>query len=202
MPSEIPVWLELAKALPSVVTAITAIYGVSIAKAGLNKWRAETIGKRRAELAETVLADFYRFEDVMRTVRSPLPLGDYGTPEMQVELQKLPGKRLSANGEFLSQMRVRKHAFAALFGKQAASPFDEAHKLVELIEATHATMSTFLQVRSSEDPNKRALFQEWEDIIFFRPDETTDAVAQRIRRAVDAIEQTCRPEIEARARSS
>jgi hypothetical protein len=99
-------------------------------------------------------------------------------------------------------MRVRKHAFAALFGKQAASPFDEARELVELIDATHATMSTFLPLRLREDPNKRAQFQKWEDVIFFRPDETTDAVAQRIRKEVDAIEQTCRPEIEARARSS
>jgi hypothetical protein len=130
MPNEIPVWVELAKALPSVATAIAAIYGASIAKAGLNKWRAETIGKRRAELAETVLADFYRFEDVMRAVRSPVPL-HFGTPELQVELQKLPAKTLSENRELLSQMRVRRHAFAALFGKQAASPFDEARKLVE-----------------------------------------------------------------------
>jgi hypothetical protein len=121
---------------------------------------------------------------------------------MQVELQKLPGEKLSENGEFLSQMQVRKHAFAALFGKQAASPFDEAHELVKLNQATHDTMSTFLEMRSSEDPSKRAQFQAWEDVIFFRPDETTDAVAQRIHRAVDAIEQTCRPEIEARARAS
>jgi hypothetical protein len=201
MPSEIPVWVELAKALPSVATAIAAIYGASIAKAGLNKWRAETIGKRRAELAEAVLADFYRFEDVMRAVRSPVPL-DYGTPELQAELQKLPAKTLSENREFLSQMRVRRHAFAALFGKQAASPFDEAHKLVELIDATHETMWIYLEIGSSEDPSKRALFQSWEDVIFSRPENTTDAVAQRIRRAVDAIEQTCRPEIEARTLSS
>ncbi len=193
---------EIIKAVAPVFTAGAACTGVWIGWRGLTKWRAETIGKRRTELAEMVLADFYRFEDVMRTVRSPLPLGDYGTPEMQVELQKIPGQRLSENSEFLSQMRVRKHAFAALFGKQAAFPFDEAHKLVELIDATHVTMSTFLEMRSNEDPSKRAQFQAWEDVIFFRPDVTTDAVAQRIRRAVDEIEQTCRPEIEARARAS
>ena len=56
----------MAKALTSLVTAITAIYGVSNHEADLNKWGAEIIGKRRAELAETVLADFYRFEDVVR----------------------------------------------------------------------------------------------------------------------------------------
>jgi hypothetical protein len=201
MPSEIPLWVELAKAIPSVATAIAAICGVSIAKAGLNKWHAETIGKRRAELAEAVLADFYRFEDVMREVRSPLPL-DYGTPEIQIELQQLPARALSANRDFLSQMHVRRHAFAALFGKQAASPFEEAHKLVELIESTHNTMSICLEIRSSDDPNKRALFQSWEDVIFSRPETTTDAVAQRIRSAVAAIEQICRPEIEARIRGS
>ena len=40
------VWIELVKAIPSVVTAVTAVVGVSIAARGLNKWRAETIGKR------------------------------------------------------------------------------------------------------------------------------------------------------------
>jgi hypothetical protein len=63
-------------------------------------------------------------------------------------------------------------------------------------------MSIYLEIRSSEDPSRRALFQNWEEIIFSRPENTTDAVAERIRRAVDAIEQTCRPEIEARTGSS
>ena len=38
---------------------------------GLRAWREETVGRRRAELAEEVLADFYRVRDVLHRVRRP-----------------------------------------------------------------------------------------------------------------------------------
>ena len=65
MGQELSVWIELAKAIPSVVTAVTAVVGVAIAARGLNKWRAEAIGKRKADLAEEVLADFYQARDII-----------------------------------------------------------------------------------------------------------------------------------------
>jgi hypothetical protein len=43
----VELWVEIAKAIPSVVTAIAAVAGVIIAARGLSKWRAETIGKRK-----------------------------------------------------------------------------------------------------------------------------------------------------------
>src|ERR1700730_11838477 len=78
-----PWWVELLKALPSIVTAGTAIFGVLLAKAGLEKWRRETIGKRKIEVAEEVLADFYQARDIINEARAAMigflhPLVDKG----------------------------------------------------------------------------------------------------------------------------
>jgi hypothetical protein len=50
---------EFIKAVAPMFTAVAACTGAWIGWCGLKKWRAETIGKRKAELAEDVIADFY-----------------------------------------------------------------------------------------------------------------------------------------------
>ena len=50
---------EVVKVLAPVATAGAAWFAAIIAYRGLNKWRAETIGKRKAELAEQALVAFY-----------------------------------------------------------------------------------------------------------------------------------------------
>ena len=65
-----PVWVEALKMVPSVVTAGTAVCGLIIARAGLNRWHRETIGRRRIELAEEFLASFYRARDILRWARA------------------------------------------------------------------------------------------------------------------------------------
>ena len=61
---QVSLWVELLRAIPSIVTAATAIVGVIIAKAGLEKWRKETIGKRKAELASANVSPTPQFEIV------------------------------------------------------------------------------------------------------------------------------------------
>jgi hypothetical protein len=121
-------WVEIAKAVPSVVTAVTAVIGVAIAVRGLNKWRAETIGKRKAELAEEVLADFYRAKLIFVWVRSPGAFGDEGktrkaepgeTPEQTRYRNALyaPIERLTEHNAFFAEMAARRFRFKAVFGR-------------------------------------------------------------------------------------
>jgi hypothetical protein len=63
------VLIEALKNSPGVITAITAVVSAVIALRGLNRWRAEAIGKRKAELAEDVLASFYQLRDIMTFAR-------------------------------------------------------------------------------------------------------------------------------------
>ncbi len=62
---------EFIKAVALVFTAGAACTAAWIAWRGLNKWRDETIGKRKAELAEDVIADFYEAREIILEARSP-----------------------------------------------------------------------------------------------------------------------------------
>src|ERR1700722_20683999 len=106
-PLDSSIWIELARALPSLVTAITAVIGVVIGARGLNRWRAEAIGKRKAELAEAVLADFYRIEEIFRAIRAPfVMIGEQrpkeGVPnEIALDEHFVPVRRMMEYEEFL-----------------------------------------------------------------------------------------------------
>lgn len=65
------IWIEFVKAASTVVTAIAAVIGLAIAARGFTTWRSKTIGKRKVELAEDLLADFYRARDIINVARSP-----------------------------------------------------------------------------------------------------------------------------------
>jgi hypothetical protein len=76
---------EVIKAIAPVFTAGAARFGVYIGYRGLEKWRAETIGKRRLELAEEVLGDFYQAREVIQAVRSPASFGREGSTRQKAE---------------------------------------------------------------------------------------------------------------------
>ncbi len=50
---------------------LTAIIAAYVGLKGLSRWRAETVGKRKSELAEHVLADFYQARDIYEWARFP-----------------------------------------------------------------------------------------------------------------------------------
>lgn len=62
---------EIVKSLAAVATALAAWFAASIAYRGLEKWRSETLGKRKAELAANVLAAVYEMEEIIRSAREP-----------------------------------------------------------------------------------------------------------------------------------
>ena len=62
---------EAVNALTGLATAVAAGMAVYFAAKGLSTWRKEMLGRRDAELAEGVLADFYQARDVYKWVRSP-----------------------------------------------------------------------------------------------------------------------------------
>jgi hypothetical protein len=61
---------EVVKAVGALLTGGAACVGAYVAIRGLRKWQEETIGKRRAEVAEKVLADFLQVRRVFDGVRA------------------------------------------------------------------------------------------------------------------------------------
>lgn len=134
------VWIELVKVIPSVVTAITAVVGISIAARGLTKWRAETIGKRKAELAEEVLADFYQARDIIDAARSPGGFGNEGATRQKDDWESEEDtrilnayfrtmERLISKADFFARFHARRYRFIAHFGTEAGKPYDQLHQI-------------------------------------------------------------------------
>jgi hypothetical protein len=133
---------EIVKVLGAVATAAAAWFAATTAYRGLEKWRSETFGKRRAELAATVLTKVYEAEEIFRAAREPFVLAHEmakkeGIPDVIAEDSSFaPERRLLGYQEFFGRFRSMKHEFAAIFGREAAKSLDELWRI--RIEINHA----------------------------------------------------------------
>jgi len=201
---ESSIWVTLAKAVPGIVTAVTAIIGVRIAASGLTRWRQEAIGKRRVELAEDVLADFYEARDIMEAARSPMGFDNEGitrekedwetardTPILNAYFRTF--ERLSNKAEFFARLGARQYRFVALFGREAAKPYDEIYKIHrEILVAVRMLITTYQDRREGSLPQDR---KTWEKVIGWRPI-GEDPITTRIDLAIGAMEATSHPIIQ------
>lgn len=122
---------EISRTVGPLLTGAAAWFGAFIALKGLRKWRDEALGKRKAELAEQALAAFYCANDIIVHARHPLVLAhemqsEEGlSDELATDADYAPAKRLFAEREHFSTLRSHRYAFAAVFGKDKAQPFQE-----------------------------------------------------------------------------
>src|SRR6202012_4354907 len=114
----------------SVFVCLTAL----IALLGINEWRRQTVGKRKIELAEQVLASFYEAGDLFVWVRSPAAFGGEGeTRQAEGEDENVrrsrntyfvPIERMQKHSELFAKLQSQRYSFMALFGSDAVAPFD------------------------------------------------------------------------------
>jgi hypothetical protein len=204
------IWIETLKIMPGVITAITAVVGVTIAARGLNKWRSESVGKRRMELAEDVLADFYQARDIINAARSSGIFGNEGatrereTWESESDTRTLNAyfatvERLNNKADFFAQLHARRYRFIALFGKDAAEPYNDLHKVyVEVVVAAQMLLSTYRNRMEGTLPQSYKKWREtiWQDLA------NDDPIPPRLDRIMEAIEATCRPVIQETAKTN
>jgi hypothetical protein len=195
---------EFIKAIAPVFTAAAAWAAVWIGWRGLKKWRAETIGKRKAELAEDVIADFLEAKDIIRDARLPgsthidegntRPKTENETPDetKQYNVYFCVKERLSKRSEFFARLVARKYRFIAHFGTTAAKSYDDLVAILNEIDtAVHMLTITHNTVTS---PDHEVRNKTWLATIFGGSDE--DKIPARLEAIVTAIEATCRPAIQ------
>jgi hypothetical protein len=160
--------------------------------------------KRRIELAEEVLADFYKAREIILEARSPgsiradegdtRPKMDDETPEetKQYNVYFLVIERLSKDSDFFARLQARKYRFIAHFGAEAVKPYDDLYQILrEIRVAVHMLIGTHKMHKSPElETNHR----KWCTTIFGGPDE--DDIPKRLDAIVTAIEKTRRPAIQ------
>jgi hypothetical protein len=195
---------EFTKAVAPVFTAAAACTGAWIGWRGLTKWRAETIGKRKAELAEDVIADFYEAKEIILDARIPgstvpdeghtRPTMEDETPEetKQYNAYSYVVERLAKRSELFSRLQARKYRFVAHFGVTAAKPYDDLGDILgEIRTAVHMLIATH---KFGQTPDRENQYRKWFTTISGGPDE--DEIPRRLDTIITAIEAICRPAIQ------
>jgi hypothetical protein len=194
---------EVIKVLALVATAGAAWFAATVTYRGLSKWRAETIATRKAELAEKVLADFYRARDIINNARSPDDLGHEGATRQKAESESEDDSRLlnryfatfemlKKEQEFFAQLHARRYRFIAHFGPEAARPYNQLHEsYVKIVKAAHLLLITFSFQDLEGLPAER---DKWEITIGRGTDD--DKIPGQLDAIVEAIEKICCPAIQ------
>jgi len=187
-------------AIGNLVTGLGAGLGGWTALRGVNAWRAEAVGRRKAELAEEVLTQFYRARDGLIWARLPaegagthVSAHDGAESAAQGAAMAAPIERLNQASQVFSELQASRYRFMAYFGEDAARPFDELRKVHnEVLEAA----ARLIRARGKAGSESDAADQDaWRSTIGWGPHEQ-DQLAERLDRAVRAIERICRPLIE------
>jgi hypothetical protein len=195
---------EVIKAVAPVFTAGAACSGAYVAYRGLTRWREETIGKRRVELAEEVLADFYQARDIIKAARSPFSYihegqtRERGNNETEEDTRLLNtyfavNERLRGKADFFAETWARRYRFTAIFGAEAARAYDDLFEIRnEIIVSVGSLISAHGQ------PGLVAERRSWRNTIW--EGARGDHIPARLDRVIGAIEATCRPAIQKAAR--
>ncbi|MBS3652093.1 hypothetical protein KEU06_26175 [Pseudaminobacter sp. 19-2017] len=198
-----PDWIS---ALGNLMTGLAAIVAGWAGVRGLNAWRTEMVGRRKTELAEEVLAGFYRARDILAWARFPASHeaddGEDDRPGAGAEDEELerseiftPVDRLTKESQVFSELRASRYRFMAYFGEEAAQPFEEIQAIhSEVIDSAHNLIRTYGQEPTGPEEARR---NQWEATIGWGEGDG-DTLRKRLDLAVKAIEQTCRPLIDER----
>ncbi|WP_342111618.1 hypothetical protein [Methylobacterium sp. SI9] len=202
------IWDRVPAVIAGIRDIIVAGAAVSTATVGwkaLNKWRDETVGKRRLEVAEDTLSAFYQVQEVIYDARAPFiaaseMVKEEGVPDDVVRDSAYgPIRRLRQSFEHIRDLRTKRHRFAALFGREATKPWDEIEAVLnEMNAASEAILSLRGQNIPPRDPQAQFI-REQRQILARRLED--DPIVPRVDTAVKEIEAICRPVIRAWGRS-
>lgn len=178
-------------ALGNLSTGLAAAVAGWAAVRGLGAWRAETVGRRKAELAEEVLAQFYRARDQMTWARFP---GNGTLTPTEALGSSAPVERLARESQLFSELQASRYRFMAYFGEEAAKPFDELRKVHrEVLDAADSLARADCQPGDGASHSERAA---WSAAIGRGPASQEDQLAARLDRTIREIERVCRPLID------
>lgn len=186
------------------VLAGAAICTTFFAWKALTKWREETIGKRRLELAEDVLSIFYHVREIIQDARSPFVganemVREEGVPDEVIRSgYYAPVRRLRQSFDKIADFRTKRHRFAAVFGVDATAPWNEVETILRDIgTASDMLLQLGGQHVPANDPSSS--FYVGQRKILARGTDG-DPITPRLDAAVKAIETVCAPIIRSAGR--
>jgi hypothetical protein len=160
--------------------------------------------KRRVELAEEALSEFYQAREIIMLARHPASFEGEGRTrtraghETEEDSKALDSyyvtiERMSEHKELFSRLYAKRYRFQALFGRDAVKPFDDLFRIRdEVAIAVRMLMRTY---RSNPALPLPAAHDRWEATMGWGTSED-DPIAKRLDQAVEDIERICQPAIQ------
>jgi len=165
----------------------------------------QLLQNHRFEVAEAVLADAYRFRDLMVYVRNGFAVGEEGSsrkpgsPETD-DLKRLrdtyfvPVERLHADREFISAMMVRQHAARSHFGEDARKAFDLFHEVMHRVRGASSMLIEMSGTGQTDiDLSRKLRADIWAG---YGGHSSEDELGGKIEESIVLMEGFCRPALE------
>ena len=188
-----------------IIAALSFVFGVYA-------WKREYVGKRRIELAQSVLAMFYEADDAIIAIRNEGGFEGEGktrkqnegeTPQMSKILDQdyVVFERYKTREKLFAEIRSNKYQFMAVFGKEYGEPFDELNKAVKkILLAGRALRRYHLQmergtISESAQEKLSELTREQESLICYAEDKD-DQIVPVVNKAIEQIEKVVERETE------
>jgi hypothetical protein len=195
---------EVVKAVAPGFTAGAAWCAAYLGYRGLGRWREETIGKRKADLAEQALTAFFQARHVLKGVRSRGFFGEEGSSRRpaagenpkQQELRNLyyiPIERLNRNYELFAKIQTLSYLFSAHFGEISLRPFNAILSVPKEIESAASILVQMTSGDDTEDATAQRSKEQLFDTLGWGQSMGPDAIDRKIDGAVQDMEKLCRP---------
>jgi hypothetical protein len=196
-------WLQTLRDLSILLAALIGAYG-------FDSWRREHTGKRRIELAEDALANFYEARDAIAQIRNPGSFSDEtkdvvrGESESEEQFRARKNAsivfvRYNAQRELFSKIHALRYRFMAQIGPESAKPFDDLHKVVNEIFLAARMLSRLWPKEYHLDAEafaKHSASIEKYEAVFWSGMTDDDRITNAVNAAVSELEMTCRGVIE------
>lgn len=183
--------------VPDWIVAIAAALAAWQGIKSLSAWRKEEAGRRRMELAEVALSEFYEARDIFKWVRSPTPAEDDDDDPADVQsardIYSPILRRLAEDGDFFGRMRARRYRVQALFGAAAIEPYDIMNGVH--VDVTQAAKMLIQTPETATGGANRKRSAQWQDTVWDDA-EDEDEINGRIELAVRKAEVVFRPQID------
>lgn len=192
----------------SILQSISVIIASGVAIYGINAWRKEFRGKRQIELAEEVLALFYKTEDIISSIRSPMSASDEGTSRVQEddETEEIKKKRDLAYSlierynrsiEHFSKLFSLEYRYKALFGSEKSRVFRDLRSIVsQMIVSAKRLYQLWPETLNDDyisDEKKERIFSSIRrhETTFWEGNSDDDPIREKLDKIIEIVEQTC-----------
>lgn len=190
-----------------VLASISVIIAALSFAVGFYAWKREYVGKRRIELAQSVLAMFYEAYDAIMAIRNEGGYEGEGRTQKQSENDEpdrldqdyVVFERYQARANLFAEIRSNKYQFMAVFGKEYGEPFDELKKAVNKIlfaaKALNRYQRQMQRVGLPESVQEKLSdsIRENESVIWYEEDKG-DPIVPVVSAAIEQIEEVVQRE--------